>query len=146
MQDDDARARGERLERERNERLERERNVSMVNVGCNCGGKFRTAEDYRDHLPCPPALELRFIKVYRAYMTDGYKNWPSGIYRSKDRAKMASDYGNDPYVVDAVTDQHDHIWLINGDVTKYTEDIEAAKQSGLAKLTPLEREALGVKP
>jgi hypothetical protein len=33
---------------------------------CTCGTKFRTGEDYRDHLPCPGTKEQQEIVELRA--------------------------------------------------------------------------------
>jgi predicted HAD superfamily Cof-like phosphohydrolase len=34
---------------------------------CNCGEKFRTAEDYRDHLPCRPRRSVDSLSLVREF-------------------------------------------------------------------------------
>jgi hypothetical protein len=45
-----------------------------MNDECICGGLFRLAEDYRDHLPCPVLLKQKRMERMEALLTEILKD------------------------------------------------------------------------
>ena len=123
---------------------------------CVCNEKFRTAEDYRDHLPCmsrepKPTFEIK--TMWMVGSTDGYTHSHNPpFYRSAAAAQIDGVRIHGPYSVPPKSAQV--IELGDGTVYKIegpykTVDMireeKALRKAALNKLTLAEQQLLGVK-
>jgi len=123
---------------------------------CNCNETFRTAEDYRDHLPCQPSKDRLVFEIKTMYMrgtTDGYTHSHGPpFYRSFAAAKLAGEQEDGGYAVDPkpveVIELHDgRIYIIDGPhkTVEMVQEERVMRKAAWNKLTPAERELLGLK-
>ena len=121
---------------------------------CTCGQTFRTAEDYRDHLPCDGSRPVFEIKtMYMGGVSDGYTHHHGPpLYRNAAAAYAASVAEHGPYAVDplpvSVIELSDgRVFEIVGphQTAEAAEELKALRRHAWNKLTKAEREALGLK-
>jgi hypothetical protein len=87
---------------------------------------------------------VKIIKAYRSRHTDGYTDTPVGLYATFDEACAKSDYQRDPFEYDTVDMGDGTVWLLDGEPMRFTNDIRGLRESALAKLSPEEKQALGL--
>lgn len=120
---------------------------------CGCGNSFRTAEDFRDHLPCEalaPVFEPK--TVYRYATTDGYTHSYEGpfypTFAEADVAGKAKNggYHREPKPFQAHVTKDGRVFLVEGPymMASAVEARKAMQKAALAKLTKGERDALGI--
>ncbi len=87
---------------------------------------------------------MKIITVYRGYRTDGYAGWESGVYRTYQEAL---EFGHNKAIERKAIELEDGtIWLLEKDgKMRFSLEEEAKKKTALAKLTPEEKEILGIK-
>jgi hypothetical protein len=94
---------------------------------------------------------MKIITVYRGYRTDGYAGWESGVYRTYQEAlEFGTDFpefGHNKAIERKAIELEDGtIWLLEKDgKMRFSLEEEAKKKTALAKLTPEEKEILGIK-
>lgn len=94
---------------------------------------------------------MKIITVFRSYHTDGYTGRHGGIYRTKNEARLASDYPDHPSsdmtgdAFQALQTDDGKVWLLDKDgPCMFTEDSAKLRANALAKLTQAEKEILGL--
>lgn len=90
---------------------------------------------------------MKVIKVYRARKySEVHGHVFTGLYRTREGAAEQSDYDGQPEERDAVQFEDGSVRLFDKyGPQRFTEDIENIRKRALEKLTPDEREILGIK-
>lgn len=123
---------------------------------CNCGQTFRTAEDYRDHLPCSEPTSTPVFEVTTVYQyghSDGYTHqYDHPFYPTYAQAEAAGSARHGAYAVtprprDAIVLADGTCYLVEGPykMASAVEAERALRRSALKKLTKAECAALGIK-
>jgi hypothetical protein len=121
---------------------------------CNCNETFRTAEDYRDHLPCEaarPAFEIK--TMWMTGHTDGYVHTHNPpFYRSAAAAQMDGvrrdgAYSVPPKSCEVIELSDGRIYKIEGPYKSIDmiREEKMLRKVALSKLTLAEQQLLGVK-
>lgn len=84
------------------------------------------------------------ITVYEAMVTDGYKEWSLGYYRSQTKAVAKSNYNRVSPARYAALMEDGSVWLMRDTPVTLLDDKDELQRSALAKLTPEEKKALGL--
>ncbi len=127
---------------------------------CLCEKMFRTAEDYRDHLPCgvgkakptPPPPPYELVTMYQYGHSDGYTHsYTSALYRTSAAAKLAGEMAHGNYAVGpksvcCIKLDNGIVYIVDGPWST-ADEVEAKKlavKHAMSKLTLEEIDLLGL--